>query len=171
MLGLCALHLLARAITEFHGLNKGTATMSCNNKQALLLLSHHKGQIRPNAKCTDIRRIFFATKPTYKGSFKYVHVCGHMDQHLPWIQLSLLQQLNCVWDTFAKRSVTSAIIQGYHETPTQLLPRDNVALIVWGNKVTGDVSGPLRFHTNKRLPKNIFNNKKRTSGRLTNLVR
>jgi hypothetical protein len=72
-----------------------------------------------------------------------------MDQHLAWGQLSLPQQLNCVCNTLAKRVVMTAIMQGYHNMPTQILPREDVALIVWGNKVTGDVLAPLRFHASK----------------------
>jgi hypothetical protein len=43
----------------------------------------------------------------------------------------------------------TAIIKGYHNGPTQILPRKDVALIVWGDKITGDILGPLRFHTSK----------------------
>jgi hypothetical protein len=50
MLGLCALHLLARAIAEYYGLGRWLAKVCCNNKQALLLSSHHKGQMWPSAK-------------------------------------------------------------------------------------------------------------------------
>jgi hypothetical protein len=172
MLGLCALHLLAHAIAEFHGVNEWAATMSFHNKQALYLLSHHNGRIQPSTKCAKIRRNFCATKQIYKGSFKYVHMYGYMNQQLPWTQLSLLQQLNCICDMLAKRAVALELIQGYHKPPTQLFPREDVALIVWGNKVTGDVSGPLRGSTPaKRLPKSIFSNERRTSGHLTNLKR
>jgi hypothetical protein len=69
-----------------------------------------------------------------------------MDQHLAWGQLSLPQQLNCICDTLAKRAVMTAIMQGYNDTPTQILPQEDVALIVWGNKVTGDILVPLHFH-------------------------
>jgi hypothetical protein len=59
---------------------------------------------------------------------------------------SLTQQLNCVCNTLAKRAVTTAIIDGYHKGQAQILPKEDVALIVWGDKVTGNISGPLRFH-------------------------
>ncbi len=72
-----------------------------------------------------------------------------MDQHLSWAQLSLPQQLNCVCDTLAKRAVTTAITKGYHDGPAQILPREDVALIVWGDKITGDILGPLQFHASK----------------------
>jgi hypothetical protein len=54
MLGLCALHLLACALSEYYNLNNCSATMCCNNKRTLILSSHHRGQIRPSAKCADI---------------------------------------------------------------------------------------------------------------------
>jgi hypothetical protein len=54
MLCLCTLHLLAQAVTEYYNLGRWSGTMCCNNKRVLLLSSHHKGRIRPSAKCTDI---------------------------------------------------------------------------------------------------------------------
>jgi hypothetical protein len=35
LLGLCALHFLARAVAEFYKLDEWTATLCCDNKQAL----------------------------------------------------------------------------------------------------------------------------------------
>jgi hypothetical protein len=96
MLDLCLLHLLVRAITEYHNAKTWSAVMSCNNKLALELSSHHKRRIRPNAKCADIRQSFRATKQTYTGYFLYAHIYGHMDKYLSQTQLSLMQQLNCI---------------------------------------------------------------------------
>ena len=70
---------------------------------------------------------------------------------LKWEQLTLPQQLNCVCDTLAKRSVTSAISHGYYDRPTQMLPKEDVALIIWGNKITGDISPHLQFHANREV--------------------
>jgi hypothetical protein len=156
MLGLACLHLLARGIAEFYQINKWSAIISCDNKKALELLSHHRRRIRPSAKCADIRRSFRSTKQTYCGGFQYVHIYGHMDQYLPWDQLSLMQQLNCVCDTLAKRALTQAIISGYHERLIQTLPREDIALVIWGNKVTGDISQPLRFHASKEVARSYL---------------
>jgi hypothetical protein len=67
-----------------------------------------------------------------------------------------MQQLNCVWDTLAKKALLLAIISGEHDRPTQILPREDVALVIWGNKVTGDISTHLRFHTSKELARNYL---------------
>jgi hypothetical protein len=149
MLGLCALHLLARALSEYYNLNNWSATMCCDNKRALILSSHHRGQIRPSTKCTQ--RSFRATKQTYQEGFKYTHVYSHMDHHLSWLQLSLTQQLNCVCNTLAKRAVTNVTLNGYHDGLTQILLREDVALIVWSNKITGNFSSSLRFHASKSV--------------------
>jgi hypothetical protein len=139
MLGLCCLHLLARAVAEFFGTGQWEAFISCNNKRALELSSNHWQRIRPSAKCADIRRSFRATKQVFTWGFKYVHIYRHMDQFLSWSQLSLMQKLNCVCDTLAKKAILTAIISGYHNRPTQILLRKDVALVIWGNKVTGNI--------------------------------
>jgi hypothetical protein len=122
MLGFACLHLLARAVAEFFAIGHWTAVILCDNKKALELLSHHRWWIRPSAKCANIRRSFRATKQTFIGGFYYVHIYGHMDQYLAWNNLSLMQQLNCVCDTLAKRALMAAIISGYNDRQTQLLP-------------------------------------------------
>ena len=91
-----------------------------------------------------------------------------MDSMLKWEQLTLTQQINCVCDTLAKRSVTTAISQGYYDRPTQMLPKGDVALVIWGNKITGDISPHLRFHANREVawkylasrPKNKWSNER-----------
>ena len=72
-----------------------------------------------------------------------------MDQYLLWHQLTLKQQTNCVCDTLAKNAITKAMREGYHHRTEQLLPTEDVALIVKGNKITNDIADPLRFHTSR----------------------
>ncbi len=49
LLGLCALHLLARAVVEYYKVEGWSAMLCCNNKCALELSSHHLRRIRPSA--------------------------------------------------------------------------------------------------------------------------
>jgi hypothetical protein len=90
-------------------------------------------------------------KQSFNGNFKYFHVYGYMDKYLEWEQLSLVQQLNCVCNSLAKRAITTATLQGYHSRQFQFLPKEDVALVIWGNKITGDISSPLRFHASKEV--------------------
>jgi hypothetical protein len=52
------------------------------------------------------------------------------------------------------------IMQRYHNTPTQILPWEDVALIVSGNKVNEDVSVPLRFHASKTVARKYLQQQK-----------
>ena len=54
-----------------------------------------------------------------------------MDQYLEWEQLTLIQQLNCVCDTLAKQAITTSTLHSYHSRQSQLLPKEDVALIIY----------------------------------------
>jgi hypothetical protein len=151
LLGLCALHLFSQALAEYHNIIGWTALLCCDNKRTLEVTAHPTQFIQPSAKCADICRSLKAVRPLLNGTFHYVHVYGHMDRMLKWEQLTLTQQINCVCDTLAKRSLTTAISQGYYDRPIQMLPKEDVALVIWGNKITGDISPHLRFHANREV--------------------
>jgi hypothetical protein len=72
-----------------------------------------------------------------------------------------MQQLNCICNTLAKKALSLAIISGHHDRPTQILPREDVALVIWGNKVSGDISTPLHFHASKELARNYLRTRTR----------
>ncbi len=74
-----------------------------------------------------------------------------MNRFLQWEQLTLAQQLNCVCDTLAKKSITTTLNHGYHKKQTLLLPKEDVVLFIWGNKLTGDILSSLRFHASKEV--------------------
>jgi hypothetical protein len=151
MPGLCALRLLARAFSEFYEIREWRATMCCNKKGALELSLYRQRWIKPSAKCADIQCSLKATKHTFTGKFLYSHMYGYMDKHLLWHQLSLFQQLSCVCNMLAKSAVTTAMIEDYYDTPTQLLPKGDVPVIIWGNKVTDGISHSIRFHAIKEV--------------------
>jgi hypothetical protein len=43
------------------------------------------------------------------------------------------------------------MIHRYHDRQSQLLPKEDVALVIWGTNITGDISTPLRFHPSKEV--------------------
>jgi len=51
--------------------------------------------------------------------------------------------------------------QGYHDRPTQLLPKEDVAVVIWGSKITDDVSSPIRFHASKEVARQYLGNMKK----------
>ncbi len=135
--------------------------LCCDNKRALEVSAHHQCCIRPSAKCAGIRRSLKAVKLLQRGTFRYVQAHGHIDPMLRWEQLTLPQQLNWVCDTLAKHSVTTAINHGYHDRPTQLLPKEDAALVIWSTKITGDISPHLRFHVSKEVARRYLTSRSR----------
>jgi hypothetical protein len=73
MLGLCALHLFAKALSEFYKIQEWKATLCCDNKRALEISEYTNQRIRPSAKCIDIQQSLKATKHTYRKI--YVFAC------------------------------------------------------------------------------------------------
>ncbi len=161
LLGLCLLHLFALALSEFYKVSGWKATLGCDNLRALILRSKERRQIKPSAACSDIHCSFRLTKKNFTRFFKYQHVAGHMDKYLLWHQLSLIQQLNCVCNTTAKASVHSALTTGYTSTPTQILSREDISIVFWGNKITSDISQPVQFHASKELARKLLTDTKK----------
>jgi hypothetical protein len=84
-----------------------------------------------------------------------------MDKYLAWNQLNLMQQMNCVCNMLAKKAVAIAFLEEYHNRTTQLLPNEDVALVIWGNKVTGDIAPVLRFHASNKAARKYLTLQKR----------
>ncbi len=84
-----------------------------------------------------------------------------MNRFLQWEQLTLMQQLNCVCNTLAKKSITTVLNHGYHKKQTLLLPKEDVTLFIWGNKLTGDISSPLRFHASTEVARKYLATRKK----------
>jgi hypothetical protein len=85
-----------------------------------------------------------------------------MDNYLSWTQLSLMQQLNCICNTLAKRAVTTATTKDYHNRPAQLPTQEDIALIVWGIEILGDISETLQFHASKAAARTYLQQRKKT---------
>jgi hypothetical protein len=161
MLDLCALHLLARAFSEFYEIREWQATLCCNNKGALELSFYHQRRVTPSVKCVGNQHSPKVTKHTFTGKFLYSHVHGHMDKYLFLHQLFLFQKLNCACNMLSKSTVTTAMIEGYYNRPTQLLPKEDVAGIIWGNKVTDNISHSIRFHARIEVTRKYLGNEKK----------
>ncbi len=166
LLGLCLLHLFALALSEFDKVSGWKAMLNCDNLWELILCSHDHRHIKLSTACSDIHCNLCSTKTIFTCGFKYQHVAGHMDKYVLWHQLSLVQQLNCVCDTNAKGAVQRAITTGYISTPTQTLPREDIAIVIWGNKITSNDSHSVRLHASKEIALGAVRYKKVAAGLL-----
>jgi hypothetical protein len=86
-----------------------------------------------------------------------------MDKYLLWHQLSLIQQLNCICNTLPKQAVTSAMMEGYYKRPAQLLPKEDIAVVIWGITITNNISHSIRFHASKEMARQYLGKRKKNS--------
>jgi hypothetical protein len=63
--------------------------------------------------------------------------------------------------TLAKHAVTSAMTEGSYNRPTQLLPNEDVVVVIWGNKITNNISHTIRFQASKEAARKYWGNKKK----------
>ena len=60
-----------------------------------------------------------------------------------------------------KHTVTLAMMEGSLNRPTQLLPKEDVAVVIWGDKITDDISHTIRFQASKEEARKYWGNKKK----------
>jgi hypothetical protein len=65
LLGLCSLHILALALSEFYKISGWKATLCCDNLHTLQLSSQERRRIKPSAACSDLHRSLRSTKNTF----------------------------------------------------------------------------------------------------------
>jgi hypothetical protein len=54
-----------------------------------------------------------------------------------------------------------AMMEGSLNKPTQLLPKEDVAVVIWGDKITDDISHTIRFQASKEEARKYWGNKKK----------
>ncbi len=146
LLGLTAIHHLVAFVLEFYTTPTARGSIHCDNKGALHQAATNRKRVRPKTKHSDLIRNLRHIKATHKFEVCYLHVKAHLDDHLSWDQLSVVQQLNVHFDLLAKQAVQDYISQPIDRKPIhQLLPREQVAAIVAGEKLTSDTAAALRF--------------------------
>jgi len=78
----------------------------------------------------------------------YFHVLGHMDDYLADDLLTLEQRLNKRCDILAKLAIDEWLRRkrmGLERTGKQLFPCETAALLIGGQKITGDIADAIRF--------------------------
>lgn len=79
--------------------------------------------------------------------FRYRYVKSHQDDVERWVDLPLDQRMNVMCDTLAKQAVGRGLsIAAVNRVMHPLsLPYEQASIIVGGNKLTSDVSEPVRY--------------------------
>jgi hypothetical protein len=53
------------------------------------------------------------------------------------------------------------MMEGHNNRPTQLLPKEDVAVVIWGNKITNNISYSIRFQASKEVARKYLGNNKK----------
>lgn len=150
MLGLCALQLLLLAFDTWYSPNNAPpVTIYCDNEKAGERAQEEHRRIKPGWSCADVLRSFRDTKLGIRFPLRFVHVSAHMDDILPWDQLSQAEQLNCMCDSLAKDALTKGILEHYSDG-RNMLPRELAAVIFSEGKATSDPADQLRLELGRR---------------------
>jgi hypothetical protein len=92
----------------------------------------------------------------------YVFACVRPYGQIPTVApIVSTPAFNCLCNTLAKHAVTLAIMEGSYNRPTQLLPKEDVPVVIWGNKITNDISHTIRFQASKEAARKYLGIKKK----------
>lgn len=157
LLGLTAIHHLVAFVLEFYVVRSANGSIHCDNKGALHQAATKRKRVRPRTKHADLIRNLRHIKATHQFEVLYHHVKAHLDDHMAFDQLTVVQQLNVHCDLLAKQAVQDYITNpSDRATVLQLLPREQAAVFVAGEKQTSDTANALRFALGMIKAKRFF---------------
>ena len=137
------------SVSLYFGIFEWDAKVCCDNDGTIKVSRRRLVRIRSKMSCNDILRNIRTSRKNTETTIDYFHVEGHMDRYFADKNLTLEQWLNKKCDLLAKRAVDKWIRLGLPHPGLQLLPREDVALIVDGLKVTGDIGDVVQFSKGK----------------------
>lgn len=104
------MHVLIAALQSFYELDVSSAMVCCDNRGALH--NHKAGKFwrrtQVGSAQADAFRALRNTKSISRCATEYCWVASHQDDTIPWEELTVEQQLNCMHDALAKSAVSQA---------------------------------------------------------------
>ncbi len=159
-LGLYSIHAFIHALYGHHSIGHSNIEVSCDNDAALKEASGRSKRVTAGKASADVfRGIRQIVRSTKNITWKYTWVKAHMDDILPWAQLTRAQQLNVMCDTLAKQAVERALAQSADIPNTfrsQLLPLEPSAIYIDNIKLTTDPAQQLRYSCGKHQAKKFL---------------
>lgn len=112
-------------------------TIYCKNEKAGEQAHEEHRRVKPSWACADVLWSFRDTKLSLKMQLRFAHVPAHMDKLVPWGELSLPEQLNCMCDSLAMTALRKGVEEGYHDK-TNMLPCELSAVFFDVGKASSD---------------------------------
>ena len=147
LLGMVAIHALVATAAAVYDLPVNNGSVHCDNMGALGKARAHGRRVKSSLKQGDLVRAIRAMKQGLFLQLRYQYVKSHQDDVTRWADLPLDQRMNVMCDTLAKQAVGRGLsIESVSRVMKPLsLPFEQASIIVEGNKLTSDVSEPVRF--------------------------
>jgi len=141
-IGLYSIHVFIKALFEHYSLDSGTVEICCDNETALRTAEGRPKRVSTGIASADVfRGIRAITRSIPRLNWTYTWVKAHMDEVLPWADLTRPQQLNVMCDNLAKQAVVRVLDKSDDDQAApscQLLPLENCAVFIDGVKQTSD---------------------------------
>ena len=142
-LGLCAIYILIAALRVSYEAGEWHTIICCDNQRSVSIAARKLQRIRLAASCANILRSIRSSGNKTKARLIYKHVDGYMDRYLLWHQLFLDQKLNYICDSLAKTGIAMSIRLRMRREGRQLLPSEDAAVFINGEKQTSDLRKAL----------------------------
>jgi hypothetical protein len=110
-----------------------------------------------NQKQADVIRSLRRSLAALPVSVRYEHVYGHLDDAIPFEQLSLMEQLNVVADCDAKEILMEAVERKQYITPDW--PYEGVRIYVGSEKVTSSIKNTMYSSWGRKIAKELMVNR------------
>ena len=106
VLGLCAMHVLVLTIETHFGCSSTSGmTIFCDNEVTVDRANQVCRRIKPRWACGDVLRSFHNICQRISTALTFEYVESHINDHIPWNDMTLPQQLNCQCDHLAKQAI------------------------------------------------------------------
>ncbi len=128
------------AVAQFYKIDTAIGKICCDNTSVLGQSSKSRKQVTTGTKHSDLHRTIRTIKFLVKLCMDYLHVRAHQDRILPWLMLTLEQQLNVICDELANGVVARYLLGEVHQQGPKFLPFEKAAIVLDGTKLTMDVS-------------------------------
>lgn len=147
LLGMVAIHALVTTAAEIFDLHVNKGSVHCDNVGALSKARAHGRRVKSSLRQGDLVRAIRSMKQGMFLQLRYQYVKSHQDDITRWEELPVDQKLNVMCDTLAKQAVGRGLaFEAVNRRVGPLsLPFEQAAVIVGGNKLTSDVSEPVRY--------------------------
>lgn len=160
LLGMVAVHALVTTTAEVYNLALSKGSVHCDNMGALNKAKEHRKRVKSSLRQGDLIRALRSMKQGLFLQLQYQYVKSHQDDVTTWDNLPLDQRLNVLCDTLAKQAMGRGLSMnavGRRLEPLSL-PFEQASITVGGNKLTSDVSEPVRYllgHTEDNIQNGV----------------